>query len=65
MKRAQAQKAIDHAFADGLKRLFMMLETNLLDQNEKSAMARFEKGLAKFDQAHSLASSVIEKVFPE
>ncbi len=65
MKRAEAQKAIDEAFTDGLKNLFSMLERNLLQQGETTAVSEFERGVAKYDQAHTIATSVIEKVFHE
>lgn len=65
MKRAQAQAAIDEAFADGLKNLFSMLERNSLSQGNATAAKEFTAGVAKFDQAHSTASAIIEKIFTE
>lgn len=65
MKRADAQKAIDEAFADGLKDLYTMLAKNELSEKAEDAVAQFERGVADFADAHTRASAVIDKIFPE
>jgi hypothetical protein len=66
MKRADAQRAIDEAFADGLKNLFVVLERNLTQrQAEKDAVAEFTAGVGKYDAAHSAATAAIEQIFEE
>lgn len=65
MKRADAQKAIDEAFADALKSMFMVLHTDMRQQGVETASAEFEKGVALYGEAHSAASAVIEKIFRE
>lgn len=62
MTRESAQRAIDDGFADGLKRLFSVLVSNL-GAGEKDALAKFQRGLANHDEAHSAASGIIEKIF--
>ena len=63
MKRTDAQKAIDEAFADGLKHLFGVLVQGLqeAETREGPAESRFIAGLA----AHAKASAAIDKIFPE
>lgn len=66
MKRADAQKSIDEAFADGLKNLFMVLQRNLVTgQTVETSAKEFAAGIAKYDQAHSTASAVIENIFKD
>jgi hypothetical protein len=64
MKRADAQKAIDDAFADGLKLLYERLVSNIEEQPPTEAVKEFMAGLSKRDEAHSLASAAVEKIFP-
>ena len=64
MKRADAQKAIDEAFAEGIKRLFDFLVENL-EVETPEALKRFTNGIAKHDEAHTKASAAIDKIFPE
>lgn len=65
MTRAEAQKAIDEAFADGLKRMFAVLVNGLEEGEPTRAMKNFTNGLAIHDDAHSKASAAIDKIFPE
>jgi hypothetical protein len=64
VKRADAQKAIDEAFADGLKHLFAVLVSNL-QLKDANAVAQFRRGVAFHDDAHSAASGVVETIFKE
>ncbi len=63
MKRAQAQAAIDEAFADGLKNLFSVLVR--ADSSDADAIGRFENGVAEHRNAHAVASAVVVRNFPE
>jgi hypothetical protein len=65
MKRSDAQKAIDEAFADGLKHLFSVLVQNLESDARKDAVSMFLKGMSFHDEAHAKASAAIDKIFPE
>jgi hypothetical protein len=65
MKRADAQKAIDEAFADGLKNLFDVLQRNMLAEDHGVALKQFRAGIARHDEAHSAATAEIEKIFGE
>lgn len=67
MTRAKALEAVDEAFADGIKRLFAMLVTSLTtdEHHPDEALNRFTHGVAAHDDAHSRASSAVEKIFPE
>lgn len=65
MKRADAQQAIDEAFADGLKRMFGVLVDDLISQKQEDAVKEFTRGVSFHDEAHAKASAVIEQIFPE
>jgi hypothetical protein len=65
MKRADAQKAIDEAFAAGLKMLYERLVSNIGEQTPEIAVREFTEGLSRRDEAHSLAMGVVDKIFPE
>jgi len=65
LTREAAQKAIDEAFAEGLKNLFIVLERNIIGQSIETATREFEAGVAKFDQAHTTATAIIDKIFKE
>lgn len=66
MRRAQAQQAIDEAFADGLKHLFGVAVSSLISGDAEVEVAgRFAAGIQKHDSAHALATAEIEKIFPE
>lgn len=65
MKRADAQRAIDDAFADGLKKLFAVMVDNLEAGEPTKGIKEFTAGLGFHDEAHANASAVIEKIFPE
>lgn len=64
MKRAEAQKAIDEAFADGLKNLFQHLVVNL-ETATPDAIGKFRHGVAFHDDAYSAASGVVETIFKD
>jgi len=65
MKRAEAQQAIDEAFADGLKNLFLRLVMNLREQPPENAVKEFTTGIGFHDDAHTKASAVVEQIFAE
>jgi hypothetical protein len=65
MKRADAQKAIDEAFAEGLKHLFVVLVQNLQGEARRDAENHFMAGIAFHDEAHAKASTAIDRIFPE
>lgn len=66
MKRADAQRAIDEGFFEGLKDLYVILERNLTQhQTEQDATAEFTRGVARHDAAHSAATAAIEQIFAE
>lgn len=66
MERKQAQQAVDDAMADSFKTLFGVLVLALQsDPGHDEALARFEKGLAVRDEAHSKATAAVERIFPE
>lgn len=66
MTRAKAQEAIDSAFADGVRHLFAVLVSALINKEDTdAAVRRFSAGIAVHDEAHAKAASTIEKIFPE
>lgn len=69
MNRGEAQRAIDEAFADGLKKLYGVLVQGLTSDagtiNHSEAVKRFAAGVAVNDEAHARASETVEKIFPE
>lgn len=64
MTRDRAQQAVDEAFAGHIAKLFSTLISNLVS-NESGAGAAFERGLAAADDAHTIASGIVERVFAE
>lgn len=66
MDRKQAQQAVDDAMADSFKTLFgVLVQAFQSDTGHDEALSRFEKGLAVRDEAHSKATSAVERIFPE
>jgi hypothetical protein len=66
VKRADAQKAIDEAFIDGLKRTYAnTLATCVTNAGWQAAEDEFARGVALHEKAHGYASSVIEERFEE
>jgi hypothetical protein len=67
MKRAQAQAALDAAFADGMSRLFGVLVTNFIPGGDgpEEGIKRFGIGLDAHRDAHASASAVIDSIFSE
>jgi hypothetical protein len=65
MKRADAQNALDDAFGDGLKGLYERPVSNIEEQSPVDAVKEFTQGLSKRDEAHSLASAAVDKIFAE
>lgn len=66
MTRAEAQRAVDDAMADGIKKSFGILALAFMaDTGHDEALKRFEKGLAIHDEAHSRATAAVERIFPE
>lgn len=64
MTREKALAAVDDAFADGVRRLFGVLLSNLA-AGTPDAAALFHAGVARHDEAHSLAMKEVEAIFPE
>lgn len=65
MNRADAMRAIDDAFADGLKKMFAVLVDGLIEGETSKAIKAFTGGLSFHDEAHAKASAAIEQIFPE
>jgi hypothetical protein len=63
MKRADAQAAIDEAFSEGLKRLFVIFVDNLENAAAGVGLRAFTAGIAVHDEAHTQASAAIERIF--
>lgn len=64
MTRDRAQRALDEAFAGHVAKLFSTLVLNVLGK-EADASGAFARGLAAADEAHSIASGVVEQAFAE
>lgn len=60
-----AQRAIDDAFADGVKRLYAVLVEGLIDPQPAMGeiAGRFKRGLANHAEAHARASAIIETFY--
>lgn len=66
MTRAKALEAVDAALADGVKKLFGVLVSNVLAGEDPEGCARrFGAGLAFHRDARAKAAAEIEKTFPE
>lgn len=64
MTRADALKALDDAFADGVKQLYSVLRANVISGTPDSA-GKFEKGIASHIETHVIASASVTKIFEE
>lgn len=64
MTREKAQRAIDEAFAAHVGKLFSTLVSNVIGK-AADASGNFARGLAAADEAHSIATGVIEQAFAE
>ena len=62
MMKKQAQDALDTAFAVHVGKLFSVLISNVVE-GEGDAGGKFSKGLAAADEAHAIASGIVEKTF--
>lgn len=64
MTRERAQRAVDEAFAAHVGKLFSTLVSNVVGKTA-DASGNFARGLAAADEAHSIASGVVDQVFAE
>lgn len=64
MTRERAQRAVDDAFAAHVGKIFSTLVSNIVGK-EADAAGAFSRGLAAADEAHSIATGVVERVFAE
>lgn len=65
IKEADALKAVDEAFADGVKKLFGVLVTNAIDGSTTAERAadRFSVGFAIHCHVHQAATAIVERHF--
>lgn len=64
MTRDRAQEAVDAAFAAHVGKIFATLIANIVGK-EADAAGNFSRGLAAADEAHSIASGIVERAFAE
>lgn len=64
MTRERAQRAVDDAFAGHIAKLFSVLVSNIVGK-DADASGSFARGLAAADEAHSIATGVVEQAFAE
>lgn len=64
MTRERAQMAVDEAFAAHIAKIFSTLILNVVGK-EADAAGKFAMGLAAADEAHSIASGIVERAFAE
>jgi len=66
LTKEKAQAALDDAFADGIKRMFGVMVSNLTDPkpDDADAMAKFRTGLQIHVRAYQDASDVVAQQFP-
>lgn len=64
MTRDRAQRAVDDAFAAHVSKIFSTLISNIVGK-EPDAAGNFARGLAAADEAHSIASGIVERTFAE
>jgi hypothetical protein len=66
MNLPSAQAALDEAFTDSIKNLFLQLERNIVSQGKETALSEFTKGIDKAMEAYDEAGKIIkERFWPE